>query len=67
MCAYFSKSEHETSEAMKQAAKEALKGNKSDYEKMKAIAKAYITKIERSVQEAVYLIMPELWLCKIFP
>ena len=31
MCAYFSKSEHETSEAMKQAAKEALKGNKSDY------------------------------------
>ena len=32
MCAYFSKSEHETSEAMKQAAKEALKGNKSDYE-----------------------------------
>ena len=52
---------------MKQVAKEALTGNKSDYEKMKAIAKAYITKRECSVQEAVYLIMPELWLCKIFP
>ena len=44
MCVYFSKSEDETSEAMKQAAKEALKGNISDYDKMKAIAKAYFTK-----------------------
>ena len=34
---------------------------------MKAIAKAYITKRECSVQEAVYLIMPELWLRKLFP
>ena len=60
MCAYFSKAEDETSEAMKQAAREALVGNKSDYEKMKAIARAY-------VQEAVYLVMPELWFHKIFP
>ena len=37
---YFSKSEDETSEAMKQAAKETLKWNKSDYGKMTAIAKA---------------------------
>ena len=66
MC-IFLKSEDETSEAMKQAAKEALKGNKSDYEKMKAIAKAYITKRECSAQEAVYLIMPGLWLRKLFP
>ena len=66
MCAYFSKSEDETSEAMKQAAKEALKGNKSDYEKMKAIAKAYITKRECSAQKAVYL-KPELCLREIFP
>lgn len=44
VCVYFSKSEDETSEAMKQAAKEALKGNISDYDKMKAIAKAYFTK-----------------------
>ena len=32
MCVYFSKAEDETSEAMKQAAREALAGNKSDYE-----------------------------------
>ena len=67
MCAYFSKAEDETSEAMKQAAKEAFKGNKTDYEKMKAVARAYATKRECSVQEAVYLLMPELWLRRIFP
>ena len=38
MCAYFSKAEDETSEAMKQAAKEVLSGNKLHYEKRKAIA-----------------------------
>ena len=62
MCAYFSKAEDETSEAMKQAAKEALNGRKSDFETIKAIAKAYATKRESSVQEAVYIILPELWL-----
>ena len=67
MCAYFSKAEDETSEAVNQAAKEALSGNKSYYEKMKAIAHAYAIKRECSVQEAVYLVMPELWLRKIFP
>ena len=41
MCAYFSKAEDETSEAMKQAAKEALSTSK--------IAKAYSTKRECSV------------------
>ena len=65
MRAYFLKSEDEASEAMKQAAKEALKGTKSDYGKMTAIAKAYITKRECSVQKVVYL--AELWLQKIFP
>ena len=67
MCAYFSKAEDETSEAMKQAAKEVLSGNKLHYEKMKAIACAYATKRECSVQEPVYLVMPELWLRKAFP
>ena len=52
---------------MKQTAKEALKENKSDYGKMKAIAKTYITKRECSAQEAVYLIMPEIWWRKVFP
>ena len=36
MCACFSKPEDQTSEAIKQAAKEALSGNKWHYEKMKA-------------------------------
>ena len=59
MCSYFSKSE-----AMKQAAREAIKMNYYSYEQMKAIAHAYITKRECSVQEAVYRIMPKLWLRK---
>ena len=61
MCAYFSKSEDEASEAMKQAAaKEAVKENLNVFEKMKAISKAYTTKRECYIQEAVYHIMPEL-------
>ena len=56
MCAYFSKAEDETSEAMKQAAKEALSASKTDFETMKAIAKTYPTKRECSVQEAVYIV-----------
>ena len=60
--AYFSKAKDGTSETMKKAAKDAFKRGLSDYEKMKAIARSYTTKSECSVQEAVYLIMPELWL-----
>ena len=67
MCAYFSKSEDESTEAMKQAAKEAMKSNISAYEQMKFIARAYITKRECSIQEAVYHVMPELWLRKSYP
>ena len=41
MCAYFSKSEDETSEAMKQAAKDACNMNKNNnFEQMKSIARA---------------------------
>ena len=67
MCAYFSKAEDGTSEAMKEAAKDVFNSGVSDYEKMKAIAKTYTTKRECSVQGAVYLIMPELWPRKTFP
>ena len=67
MCAYFSKSEDETSEAMKQAAKEAFSSGKSNMEHMRSIARAYANKRECSVQEAVYILMPELWLRKTFP
>ena len=45
---------------MKQAVKQALVSSKSDYEKMKAIARAYTTKRKCSVQEIVYLVMPQL-------
>ena len=67
MCAYFSKSEDETSEAMTQAAKEALKSNKTNIEQMRSVARAYATKRECSVQEAAYILMPELWLRKTVP
>ena len=67
MCAYFSKSEDETSEAMKQAAREALHTNKTNIEQMRSISRAYKTKRECSVQEAVYIVMPELWFRKSFP
>ena len=67
MCAYFSKAEDKTSEAMKQDAKEVLHGTKSDYKKVEIIARAYAIKGECSVQEVVYPVMPELWLCKMFP
>jgi len=52
---------------MKQAAQEAYENNDDAYTKMKSIAKAYATKREVSVQEAAYLVLPELWLRKIFP
>ena len=52
---------------MKQAAKEALSRNKLHYEKIKSIFRRYATKRECSFQEEVYLVMPELWLRKIFP
>ena len=67
MCAYLSKTEDECSNAMKQAAQEAYENNDDAFTKMKSIAKAYTTKREVSVQEAVYLVLPELWLRKIFP
>ena len=40
---------------MKQAAREALAGNKSEYEKIKGTARAYAKKRECYVQEAVYI------------
>ena len=49
----FQKSEDEVSDAMKQAAKEAFNSNKTNLEQMKSIARAYATKRECSIQEAV--------------
>ena len=58
MCAYFYKSEEETSEAMKQVAKDACHMN--NFDQMKSIVREYTTKRECSVEEAVYHVMPEL-------
>ena len=60
MCTYLSKSDDETSEAMKQDAEDACNMNKNNFEQMKSIARAYATRRECSVQEAVYHVMPEL-------
>ena len=67
MCAYISKSEDESTEAMKQAAKEALESNASLREKMKSISRAYRTHREMSIQEAVSIVLPEIWLRKTSP
>ena len=67
MCAYISKAEDETSKSMKQAVKESPTRNKLDYKKIKPIARAYVTKRECSIEEAVYLAMLALWLHKEFP
>ena len=67
MCKYISKTEDECSKAMKQALEEAKNSNCNKFEQMVQIAKAYSSKRECSVQEAVYHVMPELWLRKTFP
>ena len=67
LCAYLSKHEDAISQSMSEAAKTAKELNYSKFEQMKLIARAYTTKRECSVQECVYLILPELWLRKTFP
>ena len=60
MCAYLSKTEDECSHALNQAFNEAMALKLTNYDQMKSISRAYSTKREWSVQEAVYHIMPEL-------
>ena len=67
MCQYFSKTEHRCSQATKQAAKEAFENNMHHHDTMKIIAKAYLSNQECHVQEALYHILPELKLRRIFP
>ena len=67
ICSYLSKEEDECSQAVKQAFRETIEKGASYYEQMKTIAHAYSSKRECSLQEAVYHIMPELWLRKVFP
>ena len=67
VCRYLSKQEDECSQAMKQTLKESLGKGAGSYERMKSVAHAYSSKCECSLWEAVYQVMPELWLRKVFP
>ena len=67
MCQYFSKTEDQCSQDMKQAAKEAFENNMHHQDTMKIFAKAYFSNLECPVQESVYHILPELKLRRIFP
>ena len=53
MCQYFSKTNDQYSQAMKQAAKEVYENNMHHQDTMKTIAKAYLNSRECSVQEVV--------------
>ena len=52
---------------MKQAFKEAVESGASLYEQMKFVAYSYASKRESSLEEAVYHVITELWLKRIFP
>ena len=67
MWQYFSKTEDQCSQFMKQSTKEAFENNMHHHDTMKTTAKAYLSNREFSVQEAVYLTLPELMLRRIFP
>ena len=59
ICACLSKSEDESSEAMKQATREAYESGKPVCERMKSVARTYRTHREMSVQEAITIALPE--------
>ncbi len=65
LCSYLSKQEDSVSQAMSDAAKDAKQTNLSKFEQMKSISRAYTTHREISIQEAVYHILPELFLRKL--
>ena len=66
MCQYSYKGEEQCSQAMRQAAKEAVENNMDHQDTMKAIAKAFLSSRVCFVQEAVYHILPELKLSRNF-
>ena len=66
MCSHLSKQKDERSQAMKQALKESLEKGAGSYEQMKSVAHGYSSKRECFLQEAVYQVIPELWLRKFF-
>ena len=67
MTAYFSKSESEVSESLKQAAKQIKNQHLNMHDAMKKIAYSFISSRQLSVQEAVCNVLPELWIRKCSP
>ena len=67
MCAYLSKTEDSCSNTMKQVLTESIEKRQNNFDQMRAIAHAYASNRECSVQEAVHHCLPELWLRKVFP
>ena len=67
MCSYLIKGEDQCSKAMKQVFEKAIKSRASYFEEMKSVAFSYASRQECSLEEAIYHIIPELWLRKIYP
>ena len=65
MCACLSNSEDESSEAMKQATREAHESGTTAKKRMKSITRAYITHREMSVQKSLAIVLPKTWLKRI--
>ena len=66
MCQYFSKTEDGCTQAMKKTTKEVFKNKMDHHDTMKTVAKAYLSDRECFLQEAVYPILPELKVSRIF-
>ena len=55
------------SKAMKEEAKQAFENNLHHHKTMKTISQAFLSKPQCSVQKAIYHILPELKLRRVFP
>lgn len=66
MIFYFFKCEDQCSQAMRNAAKEIFESNLQHCNTMITISQAYLSKLEYSVQEAVYLILLDFKVRRVF-
>ena len=66
MCQYFSKTEVQISQVIKQRSKEAFENNMYFHKTMKTIVQAYLSNRKCSVQKAAYNILSELKFRRIF-
>ena len=66
MCQYFSKTECRCTQAMKQTAKEVFENKMDHHDTMKTVAKAYLSNRGCFLQEAVYPVLAELKVSRIF-